>query len=208
MWPRYLRTWCPGQYHFGDGLYLIVEGGSARWKTRYQKDGKPRWHSLLLEDVANLVEARRRHGMVKQQIADGDDPALERKQAKKAAKELAKGRKTFRQCAEGWEDEDGKHVDGYLDSAKNKWKDHERNGRKKRRRSTYDASVDSLENYVCPIVGDLDVSEIDRHHIKAIASQPSLNDKGKMLWDIEGMRRWRDANPRRPVTLGRVAASA
>jgi predicted DNA-binding transcriptional regulator AlpA len=25
---------------------------------------------------------------------------------------------------------------------------------------------------------------------------------------IEGMRRWRDANPRRPVTVGRVAASA
>jgi hypothetical protein len=170
----------PWKYHFGDGLYLIVEGDSAKWKTRYQKHGTQHWASLHLVKVADLVEARRRHGELKQQIADDRNPVEERRKARAAAKVAALARKTFRQCAEGWDDADGHHHDGYLDrKKKTEWKDR-----------TFNAWKESLEYYVYPVIGDMDVNIVDRPDIKAVMERPAKVTKrypslGK-LWDTRG----------------------
>jgi hypothetical protein len=173
---KILAHMVPWQYHFGNGLYLVIDDGAASWKHRYQKGGKPHWVSLRVADVSDLKQARDNQLVIRQEIHHGSDPALERAAAKRAAKEAAKNHKTFRQCAEGWEDPDtGKHVAGYLDGRKIEWKD--------RKAGTYDAWVSSLKNYVYPKIGDMDVSDIDRQHIKDIVSQPSIV-AGKPLWDI------------------------
>jgi hypothetical protein len=46
----------PGKYADGGGLYLIVNGPTAKnWSYRYWKDGKERWHGLgSFKDVSLL----------------------------------------------------------------------------------------------------------------------------------------------------------
>jgi integrase len=170
---KILRANVPYKYHFGLGLYLIIEGGSATWKHRYQMDGKAHWASLRVADVADLVEAKRRHLAMRQQIADNNNPVEERRAAKQKAREAKLNRKTFKECAEE-----------FMEQRKaTEWKD--------RDFGTYDDWKSSLEYYVYPIIGDIDVNALDRPHIKAVMTQPPRNTSrhpatdGK-LWATRG----------------------
>jgi hypothetical protein len=62
------RLVVPGKYADGDGLYLVVNGPSARnWSYRYWFEGKERWHGLGSLNDVSLREARITRDAARQQ---------------------------------------------------------------------------------------------------------------------------------------------
>ena len=53
--------------------------GHKTWKVIYSLHGRPRWYSLGAADAIGLADARKLAGRVMFQVAEGKDPAAERK---------------------------------------------------------------------------------------------------------------------------------
>ena len=77
----------------GNGLYLEVTETSKRWRARYAFEGKEQMLSLGKYPVVGLKEAREKNFLLRQQIAQGINPALERKKEKTLVKEALKEEK-------------------------------------------------------------------------------------------------------------------
>lgn len=72
------------------GLYLVVQpGGRRSWAVRYRSGGKPCKLTLGAYPVLDLAEARERGRTALRAVAEGRDPATEKREA--ARKSLAKG---------------------------------------------------------------------------------------------------------------------
>ena len=71
----------------GSGLFLEVTEKSKRWRTRYFFEGKEQMLSLGIFPVVGLKEARDKNFLLRQQIDQGINPALERKKEKGLIKE-------------------------------------------------------------------------------------------------------------------------
>ena len=62
------------------GLAVSVQPtGHKSWKVIYPFDGRPRWYSLGSADAIGLADARKLAARVMFQVAEGKDPAAERK---------------------------------------------------------------------------------------------------------------------------------
>jgi integrase len=74
------------------GLALMVQpSGSKAWKVYYRAHGRPRWHHLAAADAVGIADARRLASRVMFAVAEGKDPAAERK--------AERGRGTFAELA-------------------------------------------------------------------------------------------------------------
>lgn len=71
----------------GSGLFLEVTEKSKRWRTRYFFEGKEQMLSLGIFPEVGLKEARDKNFLLRQQIDQGINPALERKKEKGLIKE-------------------------------------------------------------------------------------------------------------------------
>jgi integrase len=156
----------------GGNLYLqatLGKGYTVRrsWVFRYELDGRRHDLGLGSLDTINLLEAREKARLLRQQLVDGIDPFEAKRQAKKErlAKLAAEARAmTFRQCAEacmkshqaGWKN--AKHAA--------QW------------RST-------LETYAYPVLGDLAVDDIATAHIVRVL-EPIWKDKPETASRVRG----------------------
>lgn len=144
-----LRTLGPGMHGDGGGLYLrVIPSGGRSWVFRYSLNGRRRDMPLGSLDTFTLSDARERARQARQQVADGIDP-IDARAATKAEAAKPKPGRTFEAVAQrfiaanepGWRNE--KHV--------LQW------------RST-------LATYILPIIGTLDVDEIETSHVLEILS--------------------------------------
>lgn len=81
------------------GLYLLVNpNGSKLWRLKFRFGGKEKLLALGAYPDVSLKAARDRREEARRQIANGIDPTVERRQAKKEAE----GSDTFAAVAEDW----------------------------------------------------------------------------------------------------------
>lgn len=74
------------------GLAVVVQPtGHKSWKCIYPFQGRPRWYHIGAVDAVNLADARKLASRVMFQVAEGKDPAAERK--------AERGRGTFEELA-------------------------------------------------------------------------------------------------------------
>jgi Arm DNA-binding domain len=98
----------PGKYADGGGLYLIVNGPTAKnWSYRYWMDGKERWHGLGSFKDVSLKDARLARDAARLRVkgdrnTPGVDIVRERRQAREEIKttEVQAKAPTFEECAE------------------------------------------------------------------------------------------------------------
>jgi integrase len=158
---RQLKTKKAGLLSDGGCLYLrTYEGKDGRltrgWIFRYQLPGrKPRDMGLKSLDFVGLAEARELAKKLRQQVALGFDPIVERDAAN--AKKIAADATviTFKQAAET-----------YINQHRTGWKNvvHAKQW------------PSSLETYVYPTLGKMSVADIETAHIMRVLS-PIWHDK-------------------------------
>lgn len=145
-----------GRYADGGGLYLHVKkNGNKIWEFRYQLNNRRRVKGLKAFDkkTNTLSDARKAAAEVRALVANGVDPidhALELLEAKNdelAQYEIKKEeeKKTFRFCAER-----------LIENKKSEWK----NAKHKQQWSN------TLTTYVYPIIGDMQINDIEVKHIR------------------------------------------
>lgn len=129
----------------GGGLFLPVKpNGGKYWRLKYRMDGKERSLSIGKYPLISLAEARAAREQAKQMMAQGQDPAAAKQQAKK--KRAADMANTFQAVAEQW---------------------HKR--QLPRWKPNHAARVwRSLELDVFPYIGSLPVSDIKVSDVKAV----------------------------------------
>ena len=163
------RVKVAGRYSDGTvkGLYLQVsDSGAKSWLLRYEIVGRNRWMGLGSASDFNLKEARERARRARQKIADKIDPLEVRraeriKQAQVAARTL-----TFREAAQR-----------YFDANASAWSN-------ARHREAFNST---LVQYVHPLIGDLDVANIDTPDVLRVLEQPVAAERGwpaGRFWDV------------------------
>ena len=139
------KTLPPGRHHDGRGLYLhVLDSGAATWSYRYTMDKKPREMGLGSVELVTLAEAREMAHAARKLAWQGIDP-IEARKADRAPKR-ATGM-TFAQAAAelielkraGWRAP--KHAE--------QWRT-------------------TLSRYAEPVIGALDVTEVNTAHIRQI----------------------------------------
>jgi hypothetical protein len=127
----------PGRYADGQGLFLVVRGGSRAWFYRYQIAKRERLMSLGNADEISLAEARQSHAEARSLVLRHIDPL----DARKAAQNALRGAEvvTFADA-----------VVAYIEAHKAGW----RGGRSERHwRQT-------LADHVLPVFGQTSVANI------------------------------------------------
>ena len=140
----------------GKGLYLVVTaGGSKLWRYDYRFGGKRKTLALGSYPDVKLSEARKRHGEARETLAQGRDPAAERK-----AQREARGN-TFAQAADAWHAEASRAwTPGHADTVKYR-----------------------LERYLIPSLGGRPVAEIEPPEmlrvLKGVSDRPHTAQRAK-----------------------------
>ncbi|MCC0059094.1 MAG: integrase arm-type DNA-binding domain-containing protein [Hyphomicrobiaceae bacterium] len=131
----------PGRYGDGHNLYLqITDAGAKSWLLRYARNGRERWLGLGPLHTFSLAEARDRARRARQQIADGIDP-IEQRRSERAERALEATRQiTFEAATKAY------------------YAQHEVRWTNAKHRENF---LSSLRRYAFPIIGRLNVSEID-----------------------------------------------
>lgn len=140
----------PGLYFVGGftGLALqVTSTGTRSWILRKMIAGKRRDMGLGAYPDVTLAMARERARKELDAIFEGRDPAQERRDARKARAAANLRRKTFAQC-----------VDAFLDSFEAEWRN------PKHRQQWFN----TLDTYANPIIGDMDVSAIEKADVLAV----------------------------------------
>lgn len=131
----------PGYYGDGAGLWLQVSKTSSKsWVFRYTKNR--RTHDIGLGSALNvsLALAREKAAELRAALGRGDDPMSGRL----AAKAQAASRMTFAECAEK-----------FIEANRAGWKNPKH----------ADQWENTLKTYAYPVIGRLDVSNIDTDHV-------------------------------------------
>jgi integrase len=157
-----------GRYKDGlmPGLYLQVsEAGTKSWLFRYELNGSPeRWMGLGSALVFSLAEARQRARLARQQLADGFDPLAQKRAARAAAAAAAAKVLTFKQAATA-----------YIEAHQAKWRS-AKHGQQ---------WLSSLQRFVYPVIGALDVAAVDVPAVLRVLEQKvpeSLGNPAGPLW--------------------------
>ena len=131
----------PGMYGDGGGLYLrVTDDGAKNWVFRFMLNGRPRWMGMGPLHTVNLAKARERAGNCRLLRHDGVDPIEARRAEREKARLEAAKRKTFKECA-----------DAYIEENRAGW----RNGK---HAAQWQAT---LATYAEPVIGKLSVQAID-----------------------------------------------
>lgn len=126
------------------GLYLLVRKSGKYWKLKYRFAGKEQKLSLGVYPDVSLKEARQKRDAARDQLADGMDPGLVRKQEKLAASVAAEN------CLESVARE-------WFAAQSGRWKP-----------SHADGVLRSLEKDLFPIMGALPVDAITPPQVLAL----------------------------------------
>jgi integrase len=155
----------PGLYSDGGGLCLQVSSYNTKaWVFRYMIAGRPRKMGLGDFELVSLKKAREKRSAAYALVKDGIDPIDERAARLSAqAAEKAKGL-TFKECAEG-----------YIEAHKAGWKN-------VKHAAQWTAT---LETYAYPIIGKLQVQDIETVHIEKIL-RPIWNEKTETASRVRG----------------------
>jgi integrase len=164
---KLLRRGEAGRHFDGHGLYLVVENKkNANWARRYELHKKAHQIGLGSAFAFTLAEARERNRKISQQLADNIDPlALKRQQRADQAASVATT-KTFKECAEA-----------YIAAHQAEWRS-AKHGHQWTR---------TLEQYVYPRLGHLDVRAIARPHVLDVLEQHTKEERGHpagKFWDV------------------------
>jgi integrase len=147
-----------GMHGDGGGLWLkVTDTGTKSWVFRYGLNGKRKNMGLGPYPAISLASAREKAASCRTALADGKDPRLER------AKEDS-GPQSFAECAEqfintnaaGWKN--AKHAQ--------QWRN-------------------TLTTYAYPVIGGLNVADIETHHILAIL-EPIWSTKTETASRVRG----------------------
>jgi integrase len=158
-----------GRHFDRDGLYLVIDGPmSARWERRYQFQKQPRYYGIGPVKAFDLEEARAQNKLVSQQIAQGIDPLVAkrtRQAAQKAAAAVNIKIVTFRELGER-----------FIADNQAGWKSASYGLQWKR----------SLERYVYPIIGGIDIKQIQKPDVLNVLKQRVVTDDGKSgkFWEL------------------------
>jgi integrase len=137
------RAYRPGRIACGivRGLYLqITPGGSKSYVLRYQLHGRERWMGLGGATEFSLSEARTRARAARQLLADKIDPLVGKKATEEAARLAAARKLNFADAARQ-----------YFDQNEGRW----------RNASHRDEFLRTLQAFVFPVLGKMDVAAID-----------------------------------------------
>ena len=175
-----LRSATPGRHFDGQGLYLVVSSKkAAHWERRYELNHKPHWLGLGSARTFTLEEARERNRAVSKLLADGIDP-LQQRRIERAARAAATAKmRTFQEAAEE-----------YIQRHQSEWRSARHGGQWRT----------SLQHYVYPKIGKLDVAAIDKALVRNVLEQPIAGDakradrpSGK-FWDVRTVTASRTRN--------------
>jgi integrase len=177
---KLMRRGEPGRYLDGGangvkGLYLIVQNKrAAHYELRFQLRERGHWMGLGSARDFNLNEARGRARRERQRLADGDNPLAVRRAERAAKAAAAATAKTFKECAAA-----------YIQQHQAGWKSAKHG-------QTW---LSSLQDYVFPKIGAMDVAAIDRQQELQVLEQPV---QGR--WGYPAGPSWQA----RPVTADRT----
>jgi len=161
-----MRLKTDGSYAVGGvaGLLLRVEDGSREWVLRFVVNGKRRRMGLGAVRDVSLAQARELARAARLKIKDGQDPIDDRRAQRRSAK-LAKAKAlTFRRaCAM------------YIAA-------HEREWRSSKHRQQW---VNTLDTYAAPVLGALDVAEIDTDDVLLVL-EPIWANKTETATRVRG----------------------
>lgn len=155
----------PGLYSDGGGLCLQVSSFNTKaWVFRYMINKRARKMGLGDFELVSLKKAREKRSAAYALVKDGIDPIDERAarlaaQAAETAKAL-----TFKECAEG-----------YIEAHKAGWKNVKHAAQ----------WTSTLEAYAYPIIGKLQVQDIETAHIEKIL-RPIWNEKTETASRVRG----------------------
>lgn len=131
----------PGRYPDGGGLYLdVTDTGSKSWVYRFMLNKRSREMGLGRFPDVGLAEARKKAEEARRQRAEGIDPIDARKEAERVARLARSEAMTFQKAAEA-----------YIDAHEASWRNAKHAAQWK----------STLEAYVYPQIGDLDVAKVD-----------------------------------------------
>lgn len=147
---KFIPTAPPGMHLDGHGLYLRVdESGARRWILRLQIKGRRRDFGLGSFQYVSLAEARTKALAYRRIAGEGKDPLLVRKKEIEKAMSVKQVAYHIHESYIKKEGKNGKHKD--------QW-------------------INTLEKYVFPKIGNVNVDDVGPKHIMEIL-QPIWNEK-------------------------------
>ena len=155
---RQAETAGPGFHACGGGLYLSVRDGARSWVLRYMRAGRRHDMGLGSADLIPMDAAKEAAREARLVLAGGHDPIEARREARAAQLAAEAKRKTFAVAAAE-----------YLAAHRAGWKTGTRHEKQWER---------SLELYAYPVLGRLDVADIDRAAVLR-AIDPIWRTKGE-----------------------------
>jgi len=146
-----------GWYADGLGLYLQVSAvGTKSWVYRYTRDGKQHWHGLgPVSPLNSLKQARYAADGCRQQLRQGIDPIIEKKNNQRQQRLAEAASMTFDECALR-----------YIDRHQHGWKNSKH----------HQQWQNSLATYASPGLGSLSVQEITTQDVLNMI-EPIWNSK-------------------------------
>ena len=143
------------------GLYLVVaHKTAAHWELRFQVNRRARWMGLGSARTFTLEQARQRAKAAREQLADKIDPLDQRRAERAQTLAIAAVKKTLKECAEL-----------YIAAHRAEW-----------RSAQHGADwLSTLQRYVYPKIGSLNVADVGVPQVLAVLEQPV--DGGGTFWD-------------------------
>jgi Arm DNA-binding domain len=160
----------------GGGLTLqITSKGTASWLFRYMRDGKAKAVGLGAYPTTSLRSARTQAHDLRQILAAGNDPQVERR-AESAERQKAADSKTFAACAKA-----------YIDAHRAEWKNAKH----------IQQWENTLEAYVGPVFGSMPVEDVTTGHVVQVLSPIWLSKNetaSRLRGRIESVLDWATAH--------------
>lgn len=155
-----------GRYGDGGNLYLNVDAKlNKNWLFIYRDGTKRPEVGLGAFPAVSLQDARKKAGEYRTMLQNGLDPKTEKLQKKQeAAKKRVREIHTFRRCAES-----------YIELHKHGWKN----------KKHIQQWSNTLETYANPVIGDVDVKDIDTELVLKII-EPIWIDKNETANRVRG----------------------
>lgn len=175
----------PGAYLDGNGLILVVgkgtgaEVGGKSWVFRYKVGGKSREMGLGSADIVTLAEARQKMIDARKLLLDGCDPLQHRRDVMRARALAAENARTFEDCARA-----------LIEAKQAEWKN-------PKHRKQWTAT---LETYAYPVLGSMDVADIDTPHVRRVLDPIWLTKNetaSRLRGRIEAVLAWATAHKHR-----------
>lgn len=88
------------KYTDGGGMYLLVSAAGKYWRMDYRLDGKRRTLALGVYPDVSLAKARQRREKAREQLADGIDPGVAKREEQRAKADAAAN--TFEAVSREW----------------------------------------------------------------------------------------------------------